>query len=67
MAESGQVAWVTFALLALVVGAMVGLNTVGIAQVHASFVLLCAGADTCVFTVIVSMLSLRGMIVIIIL
>ncbi|CAN0100820.1 unnamed protein product, partial [Ectocarpus sp. 6 AP-2014] len=32
VAEFGQVAWVTFALLALVVGAMVGLNTVGVAQ-----------------------------------
>lgn len=32
-AEFEQVAWVTFALLALVVGAVIGLNTVGIAQV----------------------------------
>lgn len=32
-AEFEQVAWVTFAILALVVGAMVGLNAVGIAQV----------------------------------
>lgn len=33
-AEFEQVAWVTFAILALVVGAMVGLNAVGVAQVR---------------------------------
>lgn len=33
-AEFEQVAWVTFAILALAVGAMVGLNTVGVAQVR---------------------------------
>lgn len=33
-ADFEHVAWVTFALLALVVGAMVGLNTVGVAQVR---------------------------------
>ncbi|CAM9873496.1 unnamed protein product, partial [Pylaiella littoralis] len=32
MADFESVAWVTFALLALIVGAMVGLNTVGVAQ-----------------------------------
>eukprot|EP00903_Cladosiphon_okamuranus_P006099 g6009.t1 len=32
VAEFEQVAWVTFALLAVVVGAMVGLNMVGVAQ-----------------------------------
>lgn len=36
VAKFEQVAWITFALLAFVVGAMVGLNTIGIAQVHAS-------------------------------
>lgn len=34
VAKFERVAWITFVLLALVVGAMVGLNTVGIAQVN---------------------------------